>query len=93
LDHPGRLWLGSQAVDLLKAFAHSQVIHRQQIGTIQHENQKHFRRPAADSFDGDQALDDFFIAHLGKSPRGYFPFGKMRGQVAKVAQLLPRETS
>src|SRR3954468_19208687 len=47
LDHLLRLRLAFQPIHLLKSLPHPQIIHRQQIGAIEHENQEHFRRPAA----------------------------------------------
>ncbi len=91
LDHLRGLRLGFQGINLLKSLSDAKIIHWQQVGAIQHENQEHFRGPAANSFDGDQALDDFFVGHFGEATGGDFAVGKMGGEVAEVTQLLARE--
>jgi len=64
-----RSWQVFPAVSQGEAFTHTVVGDRQNIGTAQCENQKHFNCPWAYSTQGSQPLQDFFIGHLRNGAR------------------------
>ena len=74
------------------ALAHAEVVHRQDVGTSEGEDQEHLDGPPADAADAQQPLDDRLVVQpRGRPPRRHRAGQRVAGDVLDRAHLGARE--
>jgi len=75
-----------------KALAYAVVVDRQDVGTAEAEDEEHLDRPAADTADLGEVLDDGLIGHAAyPCQRRNRAVKSLRGQIAQCQTLVMRE--
>ncbi len=72
-------------------FLQAEVVDREDVRPQLVEHEEHFGRPATDALDVAQRLDERLVVERRPSGRVEPAFDEMRGEVANVARLAPRE--
>ncbi len=73
-----------QTVGFLHGRAHSQVAHRQNIGTLQCEYQEHLDRPDAHAFHAGQGFNDSGVVHLRQTLELNVAIARESGQFTNI---------
>ena len=57
------IWKIIQSVEIANGYTHTEIIMREDVEPAEREDQKHLRRPDADTFDLDESLDNLLVGH------------------------------
>jgi len=87
--------LGSLALAIVQRnrLLQTQIVHRQDIGSQEVENEEHFRCPPADSPDIGQLGDDRFVTKVGPASRIDAPGSEVPGQIRQIFDLASRKAA
>src|SRR5438874_9734598 len=86
------LWLLPQTVEPLNRCDDAEIVDGQNVGTPQPEHQEHLRRPASQTLDFHDRLDDVFIAQLVERRNRQLTADYLRRKVAQVRRLVPAQS-
>src|SRR5687767_6389524 len=92
LAHPLRGRLLPHAVRALDRIDDPEIADRQDIGSLETEDEEHFRGPAADALDLRQRRDDFFVREGVDRIERDSTGAHLLGEVPQIAGFLPADT-
>ncbi len=82
----------AQTVGFLDGVLQAEVIHGQDVGAVEAEDQEHLSRPAANSLHLDKVGDDLLVGHARETAELELAVVRAAGKVAQIADLLAGET-
>ncbi len=83
-----------QTLEALVAFAHAEVVHRQDVGAFQGVDEEHFDRPAPHTLERHQSFDQGFVGQMKcLGPGGDDPIHRGLGDAVDGGELGGRKAA